>query len=588
MSHVTARDWWKSAVVYQVYPRSFADSNGDGVGDLGGIIERLDYLERLGVDVLWLSPVYRSPMADNGYDISDYEDVDPLFGSLAQLDELIAELHARGMKLVMDLVVNHTSSAHAWFAESRSSTDNPKRDWYWWRRPRPGFEPGTPGAEPTNWGSAFSGPAWTYDPTTGEYYLHLFAPEQPDLNWENPEVRQAVYAMMNRWLDRGVDGFRMDVVCLLSKVLVDGPDGRPQLPDGRLERDPLGAGVVDTSRYGDTTPLVVNGPRIHEFIQEMHREVFADRPPGVLTVGETPATTIEQARLYTDPARAELDMVFQFEHVDLDSGPQGKWDIVPMTMLDLKHSLNRWQEGLAAAGWNSLYLGNHDQPRCVSRFGSDDPAHRQQSAKALATVLHLHRGTPYVYQGDELGLPNAGFTRLDQLRDVESLNYYAAAVASGRSPEDTMGALSRKGRDNARLPMPWDASATGGFTSGSPWIEVHPLAGEINAAAQVDDPASVYAHYRRLIALRHDEPVVAHGSFRMLLVDDPQVYAFVREYDGVRLLVVANLSSDPGVVADLSEVAYDDAELLIGSVQDATPGPADPLAPWESRVFRLA
>ena len=425
----TQRDWWKSAVVYQVYPRSFADSDGDGVGDLGGIIERLGHLERLGVDVVWLSPVYRSPMADNGYDISDYEDVDPLFGDLAQLDELIAGLHERGMKLVMDLVVNHTSSAHAWFQESRSSKDNPKRDWYWWRPAREGFEAGTPGAEPTNWGSAFSGPAWTLDPGTGEYYLHLFAPEQPDLNWENPEVRQAVYAMMNRWLDRGVDGFRMDVVCLLSKVLEPDPDGGPpRLPDGHLGvRDPLGAGVIDTTQYGDTTPFVVNGPRIHEFMQEMHREVFADRPPGLLNVGETPATTIEHARLYTDPARAEVDMVFQFEHVDLDSGPSGKWDIAPMTMLDLKHSLNRWQEGLAEVGWNSLYLGNHDQPRCVSRFGNDAPEHREQSAKSLATVLHLHRGTPYVYQGDELGLPNVGFTRLDQLRDIESLNYYATA-----------------------------------------------------------------------------------------------------------------------------------------------------------------
>jgi oligo-1,6-glucosidase len=475
---VTERDWWKSAVVYQVYPRSFADSDGDGVGDLGGIIARLDHLERLGVDVVWLSPVYRSPMADNGYDISDYQDVDRLFGSLGQLDELIAALHARGMKLVMDLVVNHTSSAHAWFEESRSPADNPKRDWYWWRPAREGFEPGTPGAEPTNWGSAFSGPAWTYDAATGEYYLHLFAPQQPDLNWENPEVRQAVYAMMNWWLDRGVDGFRMDVICLLSKVLVEDPAGGPPvLPDGRLERDPVGSGVVDTTKYGDTTPLVVNGPRIHEFMQEMHREVFAHRPAGLLNVGETPATPIEQAVLYTDPARGEVDMVFQFEHVDLDSGPGGKWDIVPMTMLDLKRSLGRWQTGLAEVGWNSLYLGNHDQPRCVTRFGNDAPGHREQSAKALATVLHLHRGTPYVYQGDELGLPNAGFTRIDQLRDVESLNHYAEAVAAGQDPGTVMAALSAKGRDNARVPMPWDDSATGGFTTvrrGSAYIPTQP------------------------------------------------------------------------------------------------------------------
>jgi oligo-1,6-glucosidase len=585
---VAARDWWKSAVVYQIYPRSFADGDGDGVGDLAGVLQHLDHLQRLGVDVVWLSPVYRSPMADNGYDISDYEDVDPLFGSMADLDALIEALHTRGMKLVMDLVVNHTSSAHAWFQESRSSADNPRRDWYWWRPPRPGFAPGTHGAEPTNWGSAFSGPAWTYDPHTGEYYLHLFAPEQPDLNWENPEVRHAVYAMMNRWLDRGVDGFRMDVICLLSKVLVEGPDGRAQLPDGRLERDPIGAGVVDTTKYGDTTPLVVNGPRIHEFLQEMHQAVFAHRPPGLLNVGETPATTIEQAVLYTDPARAEVDMVFQFEHVDLDSGPRGKWDIVPMTMLDLKRSLGRWQAGLAERGWNSLYLGNHDQPRCVTRFGNDSAAHREQSAKSLATMLHLHRGTPYVYQGDELGLPNAGFTRIDQLRDVESLNRYAEQVAAGQSPDAAMAALSAKGRDNARLPMPWDGSRLGGFTTGHPWIEPHPDLATINAAAQVDDPDSVFAHYRRLIALRHQEPVVAHGTFEMILADDPQFYAYVRELDGTRLLVVCNLSDGDGVVPDLPVAApYDGAELLIGSLPGSTPTPTDPLAPWESRVYRL-
>ena len=583
---MTARDWWKSAVVYQVYPRSFADSDGDGVGDIRGIIGKLDYLERLGVDVVWLSPVYRSPMADNGYDISDYQDVDPLFGTLDDLDELIAGLHDRGMKLVMDLVVNHTSSAHAWFRESRSSADNPKRDWYWWRKPREGFEPGTPGAEPTNWGSAFSGPAWTYDPATGEYYLHLFAPEQPDLNWENPEVRQAVYAMMNWWLDRGVDGFRMDVICLLSKVLVDGPDGRAQLPDGRLERDPIGAGVVDVTKYGDTTPLVVNGPRIHEFMQEMHREVFADRPPGLLTVGETPATPVEQAVLYTDPARGEVDMVFQFEHVDLDSGPGGKWDIVPMTMLDLKRSLGRWQEALAEKGWNSLYLGNHDQPRCVTRFGNDSAEHREQSAKSLATVLHLHRGTPYVYEGDELGLPNARYTRIDQLRDVESLNRYAEAVAAGQNPADVMAALSAKGRDNARVPMPWNGEVNGGFTTGTPWIDPHPDAATINVAAQVDDPDSVFAHFQRLIALRHDEPVVAHGTFRMLLAEDKRVYAFVRELDGTRLLVVANLSDDDGVVADLSEAGdWSEAVLTLGSVAGSSQTATDPLAPWESRVY---
>jgi oligo-1,6-glucosidase len=580
----TPRDWWKSAVVYQVYPRSFADSDGDGIGDLPGIRQHVDHLEDLGVDVVWLSPIYRSPMDDNGYDISDYQDVDPSFGTLDDLDGLIADLHDRGMKLVMDLVVNHPSCAHLWFQESRSSRDDPKRDWYWWRPPRPGHTGGEPGAEPTNWGSAFSEAAWTYDPDTDEYYLHIFAASQPELNWENPEVREAVYSMMNWWLDRGVDGFRMDVINLISKVVHDDP---PDLRDGVVGGPDRQAGPIDTLRFGDPGPHVLHGPRVHEFLQEMHREVFAHRPPGLLTVGETPATSVEQGLLYTDPARRELDMVFQFEHVDLDSGPGGKWDLVPATSAGLMASLARWQEGMGDVGWNSLYLGNHDQPRCVSRFGDDSPEHRERSAKALATVLHLHRGTPYVYQGDELGLPNAGFTQLDQLRDIESLNYHATAVAAGRTPDEVMAALSAKGRDNARVPMPWDDSPTGGFTTGTPWIEVHPLVKEVNAAAQVGDPDSVFAHFQRLIALRHDEPVVAHGTFRMLLPDDEQVYAFVREHEGDRLLVVANLSDAPDVVADLSETSYDDADLLLGSVPGSSPSPADPLAPWESRVFRL-
>ena len=574
------RDWWKSAVVYQVYPRSFADSDGDGIGDLGGIIERLPHLERLGVDVVWLSPVYKSPMDDNGYDISDYQDVDPLFGTLEQLDELIAGAHDAGIKVVMDLVVNHTSDEHPWFVESRASTDNPKRDWYWWRTPREGHAPGEKGAEPTNWGSAFSGPAWTLAPETGEYYLHLFSPKQPDLNWENDDLRAEVHRMMNWWLDRGIDGFRMDVVNLLSKVTVEGGSG---LAEGTIgERDPRGAGVVDISEYADSTPYVVNGPRIHEFLQEMHAAVFAHRPAGLLTVGEAAATDIDEARLYTDPGRGELDMIFHFEHVDVDSGPQGKWDVVPFTLVDLKRTLGRWQEGLADIGWNSLYWGNHDQPRAVSRFGSDAPEHRVASAKALATVLHTQRGTPYVYQGDELGMTNHPFETIEDFRDLESVNRFNAATARGEDPESVLAALRYKGRDNARTPMQWDATEHAGFTTGTPWLPVHPNHVEVNAAAQYDDPDSVFAHHQRLIALRHEDPVVVDGRFTMLLPDHEQLWAHTRELDGTMLLVVANLSDQP---VDLGELAgWMDAEVVL----DSGPGGASDrvLAPWAARVRR--
>jgi len=574
------RDWWKAAVVYQIYPRSFADSDGDGVGDLGGIISRLDHLQRLGVDVVWLSPVYRSPMDDNGYDISDYQDVDPLFGTLEQLDELIAGVHERGMKLVMDLVVNHTSSAHAWFEESRSSKDNPKRDWYWWRPPREGHVGGEPGAEPTNWGSVFSGPGWTWDPVTEEYYLHIFAPSQPDLNWENPEVREAVYAMMRWWLDRGVDGFRMDVINHISKNVVEGSPG---LLDAEVSDLP------GASPYGNQSPHVLNGPRIHEFLQEMHREVFEGRRDGLINIGEMPGTTVEHAQLYTDPARREVDMIFQFEHVDLDSGPNGKWDLVPLTLPRLKESLGRWQTGLAEAGWNSLYLGNHDQPRSVSRFGSDDPAHRERSAKALATVLHLHRGTPYVYQGDELGMTNMVIDGPEDLRDIESLNHYSSALAAGQSHDEVMAALRYKSRDNARTPMQWDATPNAGFTTGEPWIAVNPNHVEINAAAQVDDPDSVFSHYQRLIALRHDEPTVVHGDFTMLLPDHEQVYAFTRSHADTDLLVVANLSSDDGAVADVSDAGdWSGAEHVLGNVAGSSAPVDAPLLPWEVRVYRRA
>jgi oligo-1,6-glucosidase len=561
--------WWTSAVVYQVYPRSFQDSDGDGIGDLGGILQRLDHLADLGVDVLWLSPVYPSPMADNGYDISDYRGVDPMFGTLEQLDELIAALHARGMKLLMDLVVNHTSDAHPWFVESRSSPDNPKRDWYWWRPPRGGFSGGDPGAEPTNWQAAFSGPTWTYDEASGEYYLHLFDRRQPDLNWENPEVRQAVHEMMRWWLDRGVDGFRMDVINMISKDVAE---------DGHLHDGP----PIPGTSLGDGSASFICGPRIHEFLQEVHREVFADRDGTFLAVGEMPGVTIEQARLFTDPARAEVDMVFQFEHVNLDH-EGSKWRHVPLRMRDLKASFGRWQAGLADVGWNSLYWDNHDQPRAVSRFGDDSPEFRRDSATCLATLLHLHRGTPYVYQGQELGMANYPFASLEEFADVESLNHHVHAVSAGHDPAEVLAALRTMSRDNARTPVQWDGSPHAGFTTGTPWLAVNPDHVEWNAAVQRDDENSVLAHYRRLIALRHDLPVVALGDFAMLLPEHEHVYAFTRSLEGTTLLVVCNVSRTPYELAALLPEAVD-AELVLGNMPEDDPGE---LRPWEARVLRL-
>ena len=563
-------DDWRRWVVYQVYPRSFADSDGDGVGDLRGVLRHVDYLEHLGVDVVWMSPVYRSPMDDNGYDISDYTDIDPLFGTLADLDELLAALHRRGMRLVMDLVVNHTSDEHPWFEQSRSSRDNPKRDWYWWRDARPGVTPGTPGAEPTNWESHFSGPVWTWDQVTGQYYLHVFSRKQPDLNWENPEVRQAVYAMMRWWLDRGVDGFRMDVINMISKD-TSLPDTEPR----------------PGSLYGPGDQYFTCGPRNHEFLQEMYREVFAGRPAHVLTVGEMPGVTVPEAVLFTAPERHELDMVFQFEHVSLDFGTQ-RYDVRELKLPALKTSMAAWQAGLAARGWNSLYFGNHDQPRSVSRFG-DDGKHRAASAKTLATVLHLHRGTPYVFQGDELGMANAPFAAIADYRDIQALNFYAGAA--GRGDVDLAAllvAMGRMSRDNGRTPVQWDASPGAGFTSGTPWIAINPDHVEVNAATQVSDPGSVYEHYRQLIALRHTDPVVTDGDFELLVADHPAIWAFLRRTESAELLVAANFSADVATVSLPLDDGWAAAEVVLANL----PGeplrglPDAELRPWESVVWR--
>jgi len=469
-------------------------------------------------------------------------------------------------------VVNHTSDEHPWFVESRSSRDNPKRDWYWWRDPRPGHTPGTPGAEPTNWESHFSGPTWTWDESTGQYYLHIFSAKQPDLNWENPEVRQAVYAMMRWWLDRGVDGFRMDVINMISKD-TSLPDTQPR----------------PGSWYGPGDQHFTFGPRNHEFLAEMYRDVFAGRDVHVLTVGEMPGVTIPEAVLFTDPARHELDMVFQFEHVRLDQGAH-KYDLRPLRLPALKASMAAWQTGLAERGWNSLYLGNHDQPRSVSRFGDDSPAHRTASAKTLAIVLHLHRGTPYVYQGDELGMANAPFTAITDYRDIQALRFYAEAAERGDVDLPALLlAMGRMSRDQGRTPVQWDSSPNAGFTTGTPWLATNPDHTEVNAAAQVGTPGSVFEHYRRLIALRHEDPVVTDGDFELLLPDHPSIWAFLRRGSDAELLVAANFSSD--VVSAGLPLGGDwaDASVVLTSLGGDAPLQSPPdlkLRPWESVVWR--
>lgn len=558
------QDWYKKAVVYQIYVRSFCDSNGDGVGDLQGIIGKLDYLHMLGVDVLWLCPVYVSPQDDNGYDISNYQDIDPLFGSLRDLDALINGLHDRGMKLIMDLVVNHTSDEHPWFVESRSSRDNPKRDWYWWRSSE-AAPPAHPGAEPNNWGSAFSGSAWEFDESTDQYYLHVFSRKQPDLNWENPEVRAAIHQMMNWWLDRGVDGFRMDVINFISKV--------PTLPDGVTEPN---------KPYADGRPYYVNGPRLHEFLQEFHRNVFEHRNDQILTVGEMPGVPVEDAVRFTEHGGPGLNMIFQFDHMMLDMSRGNKWLPGELRLEELKACLGRWQEGMAERGWNSLFWGNHDSARAVSRFG-DDSEYRVQSAKMLAGVLHLHRGTPYVYQGEELGMTNMVFDAISEHRDIEVLNYHREASGhGGQSEAEILKAVRPLNRDNARTPFHWDSTPGAGFSNGTPWIGVNPNSSSINAEAQIDDPESVFTFYRQLIGLRHSDIVISHGDFRMLLPFDRNVYAFVRSLDGVEMLVLGNFS-DREVEADIDDASWASADQVLGNYATEA---SLMMRPWELKVFR--
>lgn len=545
--------WWKEAVIYQIYPRSFADSNGDGIGDLNGITAHLDYLETLGIDVIWLSPVYKSPNDDNGYDISDYRDIMEDFGTMEDFDRLLAEAHRHHIRIVMDLVVNHTSDEHAWFIESRSSRDNPHRDYYIWKEPKDG-------KEPNNWGAWFGGSAWELDEHTGMYYLHCFSRKQPDLNWENPKVRDEVFDMMNWWCEKGIDGFRMDVISMISKD--------PSFPDG----------PVEDGLYGSLAPYVCNGPHVHEYLQEMNRRVLSHYD--LLTVGEAAGVTIEEAQKYANNEGTELGMVFQFEHVDLIRGPIGKWSDQKPKLRDFRRVMNKWQYELEGKAWNSLFLDNHDQPRVVSRFANDSKEYRVVSAKMIATCLHMLKGTPYVYQGEELGMTNAYFDRLEDYRDIESINAFHQYVDSGLvTAEDMMRYLKEISRDNARTPMQWDASPNAGFTTGTPWIRVNPNYKEINAAACTADPDSVFHYYQELIRLRHTLPIIVYGTFRGLLEDSETIYAYQRLLDGQVLTVACNFT-DQEQACDLCEDPA--ASELISNYKTHKTGT---LQPYEARVI---
>lgn len=552
-------NWFKDAVVYQIYPRSFQDSNNDGIGDLNGIKQRLPYLKKLGVDVLWLNPIYRSPDVDNGYDIADYEAIHPDFGTMDDFEQLLSAIHENQMKLLMDLVVNHTSDQHKWFQESKKSQDNPYADYYIWRDP-------VDGHEPNNWGASFNGSAWTYVPERGQYYLHLFAPEQPDLNWENPEVRQQVYKIMRFWLDKGIDGFRMDVINKISKV--------PGLPDG-----PITEGEV----YGDSSRFTDNGPRLNEFLQEINREVLSHYD--IMTVGEMPGATPEMARKYSNLDGSELNMIFQFEHVSLAGNSDsrlGKWNDQPVKLSELKNSLSRWQEGLDGFGWNSLYWNNHDQPRAVSRFATDDLKYRVKAAKMLGTTLHFLQGTPYIYQGEELGMTNVHYTKLDQYEDIESLNAYDEYVKKEKivEPQTMLKYLSHMSRDNARTPMQWNDAKNAGFSEIEPWFALNPNYQEINVKKELSDQDSVFYYYQKLVELRHQYPVIRYGSYQLLDPKDEQVFAYLREYQGTTLLVINNFT------AETIERDYDQGKgkLLLDNYPK---GELSRLRPYESRAYIL-
>lgn len=554
-----SKAWWKSSVIYQIYPRSFADSNGDGIGDLNGITEHLDYLKELGVDVIWLSPIYKSPNDDNGYDISDYQDIMTDFGTMEDFDRMITEMHKRGIKLVMDLVVNHSSDEHRWFLESKKSKDNPYRDYYIWKDPKDG-------KEPTNWGACFGGSAWQFDETTGMYYLHCFSKKQPDLNWENPAVRDEVFRMMTWWCEKGVDGFRMDVISMISKD--------PAYPDGEI-RDGL---------HGDMSPYVCNGPHVHEYLQEMNKRVLSRFD--LITVGETPGVTTEEAKKYANLDGSELNMVFQFEHMGTTDGKYGKWTTRKPEMKKVRAVMNKWQTELEGKAWNSLYWDNHDQARAVSRFGDDRQAFRVRSAKMLAATLHFLEGTPYIYQGEELGMTNVAFPSIHDYRDLDTLNAWHELVEQQHAlaPEDMLKRIHRRSRDNARTPMQWSTAPQAGFTAGTPWLAVNPNYPDINATAALADSDSVFFFYQKLIRLRKQYPdLIVYGAYTLLDSDDPDVYMYQRQAANQELLVISNFT-DQTLTRNIAKKLSPSAKLLISNYDDDA---ENTLRPYETKAYLI-
>ncbi|MBX0358035.1 alpha,alpha-phosphotrehalase [Halobacillus sp. Nhm2S1] len=553
--------WWKKAVVYQIYPKSFNDTTGNGVGDIQGIIEKLDYLHKLGVDVLWLTPMYKSPQNDNGYDISDYYDIHDEYGTMQDFERLLEETHNRGMKLIMDIVVNHTSTEHQWFQEAKKSKDNPYRDYYIWRDP-------VNGEEPTNWQSKFGGNAWEYDEQTGQYYLHLFDVTQADLNWENEQMREDIYEMMRFWGEKGVDGFRLDVINLISK--------NQEFPNDDGSVAP-----------GDGRKYYTDGPRVHEFMQEMNREVF--KPYDLMTVGEMSSTSIEHCIKYTAPDREELSMTFNFHHLKVDYPNGEKWTVADFDFHELKQILSKWQREMNKGnGWNALFWCNHDQPRVLSRFG-DDENYPEESGKMLATTIHMMQGTPYIYQGEEFGMTNPKFESIDRYRDVESLNMYEEFKAKGVSEKEIIEILKQKSRDNSRTPVQWNREENAGFTEGTPWIDVADNYKEINAEVVMNKEDSIFNHYQKLIELRKSHDIITHGDYRLLTPDHNQVFAYLREWNGEQLLVVNNFYGEETTFTLPEDVHVSgEADILLSNYDDSTKAYREiSLRPYESVVYHL-